>query len=401
MDRASNGVASMQPLAPKLIPHGGNIDPASATIFCFAHCISTTGKAVVEALVKPNKENQWLPSISQLSTPFEAGPGWTPPLVIGEQSFAQALEHDPVSIGRGIVTTIRGSHLRLEAFHSILEDGNKSLWYGVKLEPEDMDKVPDKKPIQDVATRFSSTFLMIRRLRLLRRVIHALFLHPILDKFSRFQLTDIEWIVLREVQYVLSEPWAVQQILSYDDQAILSGVLPSMEQLLVKWTNTQERFPSLARIIQPGLDKLDHILDKLTTSDAYVIALFLNPGVKMDWIRKYYTAAAHSRAEELILAKASLHSVFLSVLPFLPVAYSISSLRPTAYKFERTTLLCQIQLPSQRLTHLPGNEMPFHFLICLIPIKMTLDRQPYLQLRMSSIHMQANHGHHALLLLQS
>jgi hypothetical protein len=309
MDRASNGVASMRPLARKLIPHGGSIDPDSATIFCFAHCISTTGNAVVEALVKSDKENQLPPSINQLSTPFEDGPGWTLPLVQGEQTFAQALKHDPVSIGRGIVTIIRGSHLHIAAFHGVLEDDNKSLWSGVKLEPEDMDKVPDMKPTQDVATRFSSTFLMIRHLRLLRRAIHALFLQPILDKFSRFRLTNIEWIVLREVQDVLSEPWAVQQILSHGDQAILSGVLPPMEQLLVKWSNKQEQFPYLAPIIKPGLDKLDHILDKLTTSDAYVIALFLNPGVKMDWIRKYYTTAACTRAEELILDYASLHLV--------------------------------------------------------------------------------------------
>lgn len=74
---------------------------------------------------------------------------------------------------RAIVRFIRASDQRIEAFEAIIENGNENDWWH-----DEQDKVirlPVRKLLRDVRTRWDSTFQMLRRVYELKEVhIHSL-----------------------------------------------------------------------------------------------------------------------------------------------------------------------------------------------------------------------------------
>jgi hypothetical protein len=84
------------------------------------------------------------------------------------QTFDEAVQRDPIALGRVVVRTIRASGQRREHFKNEICEGNvkKHFFIGDRVEII----VPELELLRDVRTRWDSIFFMISRLRIMRPV---------------------------------------------------------------------------------------------------------------------------------------------------------------------------------------------------------------------------------------
>ena len=68
-------------------------------------------------------------------------------------------------------------------------------------------------------------------------------------------------------------PPAFQQQLSYEKTPTLCDTIPSFEAMSAKWEEYQYNNPTMANIVQPGLDKLETYKEHANLVPAYVIAM--------------------------------------------------------------------------------------------------------------------------------
>jgi hypothetical protein len=84
------------------------------------------------------------------------------------QSFDDAVQRDPIALGRVVVRSIRSSGQRREKFTAVIQDGNaqKHFILGDCVEIV----VPELQLLHDVKTRWDSIFFIISHLRIMRPV---------------------------------------------------------------------------------------------------------------------------------------------------------------------------------------------------------------------------------------
>lgn len=89
-----------------------------------------------------------------------------------DPTYTHALRGDPVGQTRDLVRVSRASQQRREEFEDTIKDGNKINAFG------DNTPLPEAALLQDVDTRWSSTFIMIDRVLELYQVrpLHSVWL---------------------------------------------------------------------------------------------------------------------------------------------------------------------------------------------------------------------------------
>ncbi|KAF4612547.1 hypothetical protein D9613_012718 [Agrocybe pediades] len=92
---------------------------------------------------------------------------------------------------------------------------------------------------------------------------------------SKYQLSDAEWDALQIIANILSVPHAFQQLLSSEQTPTLGYTIPSFQAMIMRWQKMQDQMPSIAHIIQAGLDKLEGYQDRLDLVPANVVATIL------------------------------------------------------------------------------------------------------------------------------
>ncbi|KAF8146273.1 hypothetical protein K438DRAFT_1990912 [Mycena galopus ATCC 62051] len=60
---------------------------------------------------------------------------------------------------------------------------------------------------------------------------------------------------------------------------------------------------NVASIIAPGLDLAMKYYKKLKASNAYIVAMFINPSIRMEWIKKNWSTRDQAASRAAILAK--------------------------------------------------------------------------------------------------
>ncbi|KDQ07400.1 hypothetical protein BOTBODRAFT_73957, partial [Botryobasidium botryosum FD-172 SS1] len=103
----------------------------------------------------------------------------------------------------------------------------------------------------------------------------------------RYNLTAAQWSTLEDILSALP-PHQVQQAMSSETTPTLSMAIPAMEALLSQWTQLAAHTPHLNFIVSACCSKLQEYLSKMQQSKAYVIAMFLNPGCKFQWIETHW-----------------------------------------------------------------------------------------------------------------
>ncbi|KAJ7809475.1 hypothetical protein B0H14DRAFT_3759706 [Mycena olivaceomarginata] len=233
---------------------------------CFPHVVHLACQAILKAITDMNFADSD-------ATPFE-------PSGNVATTFMDAIDRDPIATLRAISSSviflqtlvqIRSSSLRRHFFSDVL----KSL------------QLKDLELLRDVITRWSSTLLMIDR---------GLLLRPF-EELRKFNLGDEEWAALEVFKKILDVPHAFQQKLSAEKTPTLCNALPAFEAMINKWQQMQLDNPETADIIQKGLDKLGSYQDRLEHVPAYILAMIVNPRIKLRWLIQF-------RPEKVEWAKA-------------------------------------------------------------------------------------------------
>jgi hypothetical protein len=122
-------------------------DPIDSRILCFPHVINIC----VQHTIKKMTDIELVDSEEETDA-------------LGEVEVGR---RDPIALGRVIVSKIRASGKRQDAFESNIIAGNNMGWF---MHGDNVVKIPNLQLLRDVRTRWDSTYQMIRRLRELRPV---------------------------------------------------------------------------------------------------------------------------------------------------------------------------------------------------------------------------------------
>lgn len=152
MDNASNNATFMECLATELAQRDISFDAADRQIACFEHVVNLCSGQVTRVASVQDDEHG--------SSSFDDG-------------IMPSIVSSPVGLARAAVQAIRGSGTRRDAFHEVIEDGNKKEWF--KGQDGNAVKLPNRQLLRDVKTRWDSVYQMIGRLRQLRPVCSLLF----------------------------------------------------------------------------------------------------------------------------------------------------------------------------------------------------------------------------------
>jgi len=253
-------------------------------IMCFAHIINICCQHLVEGFTN-----------TALVDPVETFVAAERPREPGAQTFEEAVKRDPIALGRVVVRKIRSSGQRREHFKSIIVEGNSKAHF---THPDGRAiMVPILQLLRDVKTRWDSIYYMINRLRIMRPAIDSFLASPVNKDLQTLRLTDVEWNTLQDIEAILAVPHAAQQTMSKESTPILSGSIPAFEMFMSSWEQLAEKIPRLKPFINEGLKWAFKYYERMDRTDAYVVAMIINPAVRTSWIKKHWGADWLEKAE--------------------------------------------------------------------------------------------------------
>ncbi|KAL4262028.1 Zinc finger BED domain-containing [Pleurotus pulmonarius] len=267
VDNASNNDTFLHHLEAELKHRNIPFSHIKHHIRCFPHVVNLACKAVIQGITNMDLANSDISEFDHVD-------------------HAEHTHRDLIATLRAFIRNTRVSSLRREFFSQVvmsLRDKNLQL-------------------LRDVDTRWSSTLLMIDRAILLRAAIDKFINSNEFPELKKYWLTPSEWDSLEVYKSILAVPHAFQQKLSSEKTPTLSHAIPSFEAMRMKWMQQQTKYPHLRNIIQAGLDKLDNYQHRMELSPAYILAMAVNPDVKLRWIAKN-EPAKYDSAYALLLAE--------------------------------------------------------------------------------------------------
>ncbi|KAG1741415.1 ribonuclease H-like domain-containing protein [Suillus paluster] len=178
-----------------------------------------------------------------------------------------AEDYVPNAIKRDPIATIRASSIRRQYFSAILK----------ALEKKDLQL------LRDIDIRWSSTLLMVERAITLQEAIRKFLSSNEFPELRKYNLSDSEWDALEVFQKILVVPHAFQQRLSAEKTPTLSYAIPSFKAMSSAWEKQAEDCADLSSIIEPGLNKLAVYTARTDSVPAYILAMAINPAIKLDW----------------------------------------------------------------------------------------------------------------------
>ncbi|KAJ7490620.1 hypothetical protein FB451DRAFT_1165971 [Mycena latifolia] len=96
--------------------------------------------------------------------------------------------------------------------------------------------------------------------------------------------------------------------MSAENTTILAGSIPAVERFISSWqsmlADPDLHKENIAKSIQPGLDIATNYYNKMGDTDAYIIAMFINPSIRFEWIRKNWSQEEQDEAKKVILLRA-------------------------------------------------------------------------------------------------
>ncbi|KAN0114259.1 Ribonuclease H-like domain containing protein [Russula decolorans] len=212
------------------------------------------------------------------------------------------LKRDPIKRARRIVRIVRSSDQRKQAFKKVINTGNHSGWF--RSHNNEVIELPDLELLRDVKTQWDSVYCMIERLLVLRPAIDFFFSMKV-HGLTEYKLTDLDWELLDALYAVLAVPHMVQQIMSAESMPVLSGAVPSFEIFMTRWEKLRSKFPELKPLVDVGLEWAEKYYKRMDDTDAYVVAMFLNPCIRFEWIARNWEGKYIKRAKTLIIEASS------------------------------------------------------------------------------------------------
>ncbi|KAH9954170.1 hypothetical protein BGW80DRAFT_1227660 [Lactifluus volemus] len=166
-------------------------------------------------------------------------------------------DRDPIATLRTLIRVIRASSIRRQYFSRVLKT----------LEQDDLQL------LRDMDVRWSSTLLMIERALILRTAVDKFLALRDMEELRKYRLSVSDWDMLEVFRKVLSIPHAFQQRLSGESTPTLCDAIPAFEAMKIKWQIQKDKIPSVSRIIDKGLDKLEEYRARAEMVPAYILAM--------------------------------------------------------------------------------------------------------------------------------
>lgn len=148
----------MEELAKLLQSRDIDFDPLDRRIMCFPHIINICVQHVIANFTNIELAEAAAEFVSAL------------PLGLPDrQTFEEAVQRDPVALGRNIVRVLRNSGQRRDLFDDIVRDGNDKEWFQVGDPPVTVE-LPLVQLLRDIITRWDTIYYMVRHLCEMRPV---------------------------------------------------------------------------------------------------------------------------------------------------------------------------------------------------------------------------------------
>lgn len=148
----------MRELSILLAERGIDFDPVEHRIMCFPHILNLCSGQIAAEYMDADF--------------VSIGEAWVdvlhPSVVIDKDAYREALQQDPIALGRAVVRVLRASSLRRQAFDNTITTGNQMKLFTD--EEGNPTNLPVLELVRDVKSRWDSIYLMINRLRILRQV---------------------------------------------------------------------------------------------------------------------------------------------------------------------------------------------------------------------------------------
>ncbi|OBZ73092.1 Zinc finger BED domain-containing protein 4 [Grifola frondosa] len=257
LDNAGNNGTLLEELAELLKNRDIPFDAKENHIMCFLHIINICSTHVIEEVTNL--------AYADAADEFVANFPASHP---DQQTFEQALARDPIALGREIVRTLRASGQRRDQFDELITQGNIKKWFISGIPPQ-VVQLRHLQLLRDIKMRWDSA------------IDHYIFTY----KLDSIKLTPKEWEVLQNIEFVLSVPHTVQQVMSGERTPILSGTIPSFEMFMTRWEKLGKKAWHLTDV---GLKWAAKYYSRMDGTPAYIIAMLLNPAVKLSWIHEHW-----------------------------------------------------------------------------------------------------------------
>ncbi|KAJ6467257.1 ribonuclease H-like domain-containing protein, partial [Mycena sanguinolenta] len=123
--------------------------------------------------------------------------------------------------------------------------------------------------------------------------------------------TESWWTSAEEENVVLAaQPHTVQTAMSTENTPILAGAIPAFELFMTSWKamldDVDLQVENIRNFIHPGLAIAKKYYNRMGETDAYIIAMFINPSIRFEWIKKNWSAVEQEDAKNIILDKVHL-----------------------------------------------------------------------------------------------
>ncbi|TFK69444.1 hypothetical protein BDN72DRAFT_767887, partial [Pluteus cervinus] len=153
LDNASNNNTFMVELAKLLERKGISFDHHGNRIRCFPHVINIAVKTGLKYITNVDPTTDVEVSAEEIAE----GQTRRPPPTI-DTDYIKALQSDVLAAVRKLAVGCRASHMRREVLRKVIIEGNEKGWFNGQ-------KLPEVNLLRDVDTRWSSIYLMGRRVR--------------------------------------------------------------------------------------------------------------------------------------------------------------------------------------------------------------------------------------------
>ena len=166
MDNLNTNDAMMRKIEEILQDREIPFDAKDSRIMCFPHIINIIVQNVLTKMTKLTA------SVDSDSNDESGSTNEDQPVPADQrgrtQTFESAFSADPIGRARRLVAKLRASGQRREEFNNWVKTGNEKNWFKIKGKAV---KLPHKELLQDVITRWDSTYQMIKRCIEMRPVL--------------------------------------------------------------------------------------------------------------------------------------------------------------------------------------------------------------------------------------
>ncbi|KAJ7498339.1 hypothetical protein B0H11DRAFT_1909377 [Mycena galericulata] len=159
--------------------------------------------------------------------------------------------------------------------------------------------------------------------------------------------------------------------MSAENTPILAGSIPAFELFMAAWNamlaDADLKEENISKFIDPGLAAANTYYNKMGDTDAYIIAMFINPSIRFEWIRKNWSRTDQEKAKKIIVDKAT--------------PPTLTGITQAAKRFRNAALALDFTSASRSSADQPIEDEMNHYMTSSLPARKSTDMVWYWMVR--------------------